>query len=421
MEPRLLKRLLFITCALFVCFSLITASPKAHAGPVSYDGTSSAEQQKALTSINNLRKQMGLTEVKLDPTLVKAAINHANYANAHYTIGTEGNLSTEVKGKEYYTASTPDGRVAATGYKGGKEILETVYMKERAYDEFDMSEEIRELSLVDNRREVMLTPTVTELGIARVGKATVIVGAVLGEAAEPAAVSVYPYDGMKETWPGYIESVNAQKLVQGEGMTLTIFSNLPDVSDMKASLTTKAGNRDISIPLGVKRLNSGYGYVLTALRQLRGDREYMAEVSFQSGGLTLTKQWTFRTSPFLYELNIDDMPLVKAPQLNVINDRSVVPMRYLFELFGARVEWDQATQTITAFKDELSLKMTIDSPIAYINGQVVQLESPPHLFVYTTYVPLRFISETFGYEVEYNPTTRSVDIWTGILENKTDN
>ncbi|RXZ79534.1 copper amine oxidase N-terminal domain-containing protein [Paenibacillaceae bacterium] len=117
------------------------------------------------------------------------------------------------------------------------------------------------------------------------------------------------------------------------------------------------------------------------------------------------------------ELNIDDMPLVSAPLLNIVNGRSEVPMRYLFELFGARVEWNKTTQTITAVKNGLSLKMTINSNIAYINGKTVHLDSPPHIIRYNTYVPLRFISESFGYEVEYNSADRSVDIWTGIMDN----
>lgn len=62
------------------------------------------------------------------------------------------------------------------------------------------------------------------------------------------------------------------------------------------------------------------------------------------------KKWTFKTSPFLYQLNIDDMPLLSAPPLNIVNGISEVPMRYLFELFGARVEWNKATRTITAEK-----------------------------------------------------------------------
>lgn len=415
----MVKKWMLISCLLIIILPLLTTAPNVHAARKLYDGTSGSEQQKALAYVNKLRLKMGLSEVKLDPALVKAAVNHARYANAHYTLKSQGDLSAEEKGFEFYTQPTSEKRATAAGYKGtNQEILETVYMKERAYDEFDMASEIHELSLVHNRREVLLTPGVSALGIARVGRATVIVGVLKAEndITTPAVASVYPYDGMSEGFAGYIESEDVEKLIQGEGMTITVFSNKRDVSGIKASLSTQTGSRHISIPLSIKKLDSGYGYVLTAQRQLRGDRTYTAEISFDSGGVSLTKQWTFRTWRFIYQLNIDDMPLKLAPPLNIVNGRSEVPMRYLFELFGARVEWNNADRTITAIKNGLTIKMTIDNYTAYINGKAVQLESPPHI-INVTYVPLRFISEAFGYEVEYNPKERSVDIWTGLLNN----
>lgn len=178
-----------------------------------------------------------------------------------------------MKGREFFTQQTPKERVLTSGFSGEvPEIMETVYMKERAYDEFDMASEINELAVMHDRREVMLTPAVASIGIARVGKSTVIVGAVKSEGVmiTPATASVFPYDGMTRVWAGNIYKMNAQQLIQGEATTLTVFSSLRDVADLKAKLSTQAGNRHISIPLSVKKLNSGYGYVLTAQRQLRG-------------------------------------------------------------------------------------------------------------------------------------------------------
>ncbi|WP_241675040.1 stalk domain-containing protein [Paenibacillus luteus] len=414
-----MKKWMLISCLLLIMLPLLTSAPNVLAAQKFYDGTSSAEQQKALISVNKLRLKMGLSEVKLDPALVKAAVNHARYANAHYTLKSQGNLSAEEKGFEYYTQPTSEKRVSAAGYKGtNQEILETVYMKERAYEEFDMASEIHELSLVHNRREVFLNPEVSALGIARVGRSTVIVGVlkVENDKTTPSVASVYPYDGMNEVFAGYIEPEDIDKLIQGEGMTITVFCNKRDVSSIKASLSTQSGSRHISIPLSVKKLDSGNGYVLTAQRQLRSDRTYTADVSFETGGASLTKQWSFRTWRSINQLNIDDMPLNFAPPLNVVNGRSEVPMRYLFELFGAKVEWNNTDRTITAIKNGLTLKMKIDSHTAYINGKAVQLDSPPHI-INVTYVPLRFISEAFGYEVEYDPNDRSVNIWTGLLDN----
>jgi len=65
---------------------------------VVYDGNSSVEQQKALEAINLRRRRMGMNEVVLDPALFKAAFNHAQYADANYTIDFKGNLSLQTEG-----------------------------------------------------------------------------------------------------------------------------------------------------------------------------------------------------------------------------------------------------------------------------------------------------------------------------------
>lgn len=68
-----------------------------------YDGTSALEQKKALDYINQLREHMGIGKVTLDLYLVKVAVNHARYADEHYTIQSEGDLSIEQNEKKYYT------------------------------------------------------------------------------------------------------------------------------------------------------------------------------------------------------------------------------------------------------------------------------------------------------------------------------
>ncbi len=392
------------------------AAPEASAQTTVYDGTSREEREKALEAVNRLRLRMGLAEAELDPALNRAAEDHARYANAHFEPQSAVDFSVQEEGREFYTQSTPEARAEAAGFRGeGRKIMETVYVKERAYDMFDMTEEIRELTFVHDRREAMLTPAATALGIARVGKATVIVGAADPEraGAVPATASVYPYEGATDVWPGYFHKADPYSVDgnEGEGTTISVYSTLPDVSDAHATLTTMAGDRTIDIPLAIRKTESGYGYSLTALQQLRGDREYTAEVSFRSGGERLQKRWTFRTSDFQHRLNLNDMPLVLAPALHRANGRFEAPMRYLFELFGAEVQWNAAEQRITAAKGELTLEMTIGDDTAYVGGRAVPLDSPPRLDVYTTYVPLRFVAETFGFQVEYDATNDTVDLW----------
>lgn len=81
----------------------------------------------------------------------------------------------------------------------------------------------------------------------------------------------------------------------------------------------------------------------------------------------------------------------------IIKDgRTLVPLRPVSESLGATVDFHQNTGTITIIKDNKTITLTIGSNIANINGENTYLDVPPQIINQRTMVPLRFISETFG-------------------------
>lgn len=97
-----------------------------------------------------------------------------------------------------------------------------------------------------------------------------------------------------------------------------------------------------------------------------------------------------------------------APQ--IINDRTMVPMRAIFEAMGADVEWDEASRTITSVKADTTIKMTIDDDKMYVNDNEITLDSSPVIIDDRTLVPVRAIAEAFGAAVEWDGDTKTVDI-----------
>ncbi|USG64410.1 copper amine oxidase N-terminal domain-containing protein [Brevibacillus ruminantium] len=94
-----------------------------------------------------------------------------------------------------------------------------------------------------------------------------------------------------------------------------------------------------------------------------------------------------------------------------IDGRTLVPLRAIFEALGAKVDWDEATQTVTATKDGNIIQLTIGSKVAYKNGQKINLDVPAQLFNGdTTMVPIRFVSEALGAKVGWDPYSNSVVI-----------
>ncbi len=94
----------------------------------------------------------------------------------------------------------------------------------------------------------------------------------------------------------------------------------------------------------------------------------------------------------------------------LLNDRTMVPMRAIFEALGATVSWDDPTQTATGEKDGKKVSVTIDSKIASIDGAEKEIDQPPVLKDDRTLVPLRFVSEAFGAEVGWDDATQTVTI-----------
>lgn len=94
----------------------------------------------------------------------------------------------------------------------------------------------------------------------------------------------------------------------------------------------------------------------------------------------------------------------------IVNDRTLVPLRKIFEKMGAEVNWNGDTRTVTATKGETVISLTIDNPIAVKNEKQITLDVPPQIMSGRTLVPLRFVSEALGGRVTWEGDQRTVFI-----------
>ncbi|MCL2564809.1 MAG: stalk domain-containing protein [Defluviitaleaceae bacterium] len=95
----------------------------------------------------------------------------------------------------------------------------------------------------------------------------------------------------------------------------------------------------------------------------------------------------------------------------IVNDRTMVPFRAIFEAFDAEISWNSETQTVTTAHSLASVILTIGDTTAFVSGTAKQLDVPPIITNDRTMVPLRFISEAMGATVDWNSDERIVDIW----------
>lgn len=107
-------------------------------------------------------------------------------------------------------------------------------------------------------------------------------------------------------------------------------------------------------------------------------------------------------------LNGERMQFENQPVM--INGFTMVPMRAIFEALGANVSWNEKSKEITAKNGGVTIKLCIDCTGVTKNGQIIKLEQPPALIDGSTFVPLRFVSESMGQSVKWESDTRSVYI-----------
>ena len=94
----------------------------------------------------------------------------------------------------------------------------------------------------------------------------------------------------------------------------------------------------------------------------------------------------------------------------VINDRTMVPIRAIFEKMGATVEWDESTNSAVCQKGNTVVKMTVGSMDMYINNQISKMDVSPVVVDGRTLAPARYVAEAFGADVQWDPTNNTVVI-----------
>ena len=94
----------------------------------------------------------------------------------------------------------------------------------------------------------------------------------------------------------------------------------------------------------------------------------------------------------------------------ISNDRTLVPVRVLFEHYDAKVSWNGELRQVMVISGTTVMIFNIDSKIVYLNGAAYTLDAPPVIINDRTLVPVRFISEKLGYTVGWDSATRTVSV-----------
>lgn len=111
----------------------------------------------------------------------------------------------------------------------------------------------------------------------------------------------------------------------------------------------------------------------------------------------------------LYDLVVRDKPVYSDMSPIIFNDRALVPVREVCEAIGAQVSYSNATQTVEIIDGSTYIKLKINDNTAVVNGYKMAIPDNvvPKLISMSggnakTMVPVRFVSETIGLDVDFD-------------------
>ncbi|MFD0620843.1 copper amine oxidase N-terminal domain-containing protein [Paenibacillus sp. GCM10027629] len=129
--------------------------------------------------------------------------------------------------------------------------------------------------------------------------------------------------------------------------------------------------------------------------------------------VTFTPQANVKAAPTnSISIYIDGNQLYTDQPPVSIGGRTLLPLRAIFEGLNASVDWNERTKVVTAKRDDTTVVLKLGSKTATVNGESVALDVPAQSIKNRTMIPVRFVSEAMGEEVDWNPSSKAVYIKT---------
>lgn len=116
------------------------------------------------------------------------------------------------------------------------------------------------------------------------------------------------------------------------------------------------------------------------------------------------------------QVTLNGKPLSFDAAPDIENGRVLVPMRGVLESLGYSVHWKEHTQTVLAMKDGVDISLPINSRTVTVNNETVQIDVPAKLQNGRTFVPLRFLAEYSGADVQWDESSSTVMIQSADAE-----
>lgn len=200
----------------------------------------------------------------------------------------------------------------------------------------------------------------------------------------------------------------ALKIESNAKQTLTINCDQPWVEISKKSLPVDVGQKET---IDFKIMASS----LPASSKLKANITIISDLNFceqttipllvsTEDSITINLQVDSKIATINGQERMLDVPA------RIIGGRTMVPLRFISESFGCSIQWDPTTQKIGIIRYDITVNLWIGKDYVEVNGNRLKIDAPPVIVGGRTMVPLRFIAEPFGAKVDWNAQTKGITI-----------
>ena len=132
--------------------------------------------------------------------------------------------------------------------------------------------------------------------------------------------------------------------------------------------------------------------------------------------MTLYAKWTEKAKTSITltigkkDADINGKTVANDVAPKIVNDRTMLPIRFIAEALGAKVDWIEESQTVKITAENIDISLVIGEDFATVNGEKIDLDSPSFIENDRTYLPIRFVSEKLGADVSWDDATQTVSI-----------
>lgn len=216
----------------------------------------------------------------------------------------------------------------------------------------------------------------------------------------------YYLSHMSETSPIYYENIGNVELNNGVEKISSFMKNYePNINKVQyfidGNQIGEATKRPFEITYDFSKLNKNNAkFKVVAYK----DDELLIqrEMDIKKGNTSINNEKDVEIYLNNNKLNLENKAIIK-------DGRTYIPVRKLVETSGGNINWDDTDKSFTIIKNGKSIKMSIGSKKAYVNGELVEIDAEPFIYENYSYLPIRIIcEEVLEYKVDWNEKERKV-------------